>query len=386
MPIMDVIENPAVVAKIRSLAKNAGNISKALENAESVQNLVADPETGNLEKIRAASSAARTALTSGTAERAMDAILDRPEGQMVLNIMNNPAIKGRIINNPLANIPLAALNDRKTAREFMTAQSEAAGRASGLYSEIAAGKARDEVNASGTGLAESALRELSTFGPVTDINSSELIRIAELKAGRTLSAPERRTIRDTAEEIRKKAYASPGLHAVYSGRPGGLSAARSLTALRTAAGIASSGKERLQASTTAETEAGGLLERIMNTPAPEREDLGPRINLKKLMDAGRSKQAAWDAGAFFAKIAESSSDSVSILDVLSGETSRKKNKVLIQDKRNFDEDNGVDSYIRTNYLSSWQEFRNPSASLRDMLKKAKMEMLKEASDVEVYPR
>lgn len=373
-----VLENPAVRQSIKQVSNNLGSITKAVEGSEGIQNMLRDPDTGDFSKERLAGAVARTALTANTAERAMDALLSRPEGQMIMNIMNNPALKQKYINNPILNFPAAALKDRDVERKFLSEKSRAAGAAAELYSRIAQTKRTAEVDASGAALAESALRELASFGPLSDIEPSEVVRVASLKAGRKLTPGERRVIRETAKGIKGKAYGTKALSVVYSHRKGGLAGQRSVTALREANRRTQDTGARLGASTEAATQAGGIIQKIMDTQGPERTIEGPRINLKKLTQSSNPKQAGLQ-NHFFAKLAEET-----LLGGLTGlnEVSKPKIRVLIS--RNFDQDNGVDAYINNNYLNTWHKEKQPVTRLYAMLRKAKTDMSIENKEVDVF--
>lgn len=380
MRVTKVLENPGVQKSIRQLSNNLGSITKAVEGSEGIHAMVSDPDTGEFSRDRLTKAVARSALSSGTAEKAMDMLLDRPEGQMILNIMNNPALKQRYINNPLFNIPAAAVKDRDMERRFLSEKATAAGTASEQYKRLAETKRSAETESSGAALTQSALQELSSFGPMQDINPAEVLKIAEIKAGRALTPAERRVIRENVASIKNKAYNTDALSVVYANRRGGLAGQRSLTALRASGKRTAETGNLLQAATGAEQEARSILKKIMDTRPPERTDAGPRVNIKKLMQMNRpAKEAGYTA---FSKYAGDSEDT--LLDSLTGLSVTAKPKVRILVKRNFDEENGLESYINDNYLSAWHKGRQPVTRLKTLLRKAKADMSIDNKEVDVF--
>lgn len=376
-----VLKDPIVRESITQFSNNLGNLTKAVEGSEGIQDMISNPDTGEFSKERLTGAVARSAMSSGTAEKAMDMILNRPEGQMVLNIMNSPAIKQRYINNPMLNLPAASLKDRDTERRFLTEKARAAGTASEFYSRITGEKREAELGATGAALTRAALQELSQFGPMHEINPVEVLKIAEIKAGRKLTPAERRVIRENIAGVRSKSYDTDALNIVYANRRGGLAGQRSLTALRTAARADESAGRKLEAASGAEAEAGTILNKIMNTQAPERTVEGPRVNIKKLMQMNAAKQAAARYTAF-SKYAAGSDDT--LFDNITGLTEVAKPNVRVLINRKFDEHNGLESFIQDNYLSAWRKGRQPVPRLKQMLMKAKADMAADNREVDAF--
>ncbi|OPZ15921.1 MAG: hypothetical protein BWZ04_03246 [Firmicutes bacterium ADurb.BinA205] len=300
---------------------------------------------------------------------------------MVLNIMNSPAIKQRYINNPMLNLPAASLKDRDTERRFLAEKANAARTASEFYSRIAGEKRNAELGSTGAALTEAALQELSQFGPMQEINPAEILRIAEIKAGRKLTPAERRVIRENVAGVRERAYGTDALNIVYANRRGGLAGQRSLTALRTAGRNTAEAGRKLEAASGAEAEAGTILNKIMNTQAPERTVDGPRVNIKKLMQMNAAKQAVAQYTAF-SKYAAGSRDT--LFENITGLTEVAKPKVRVLINRNFDEHNGLESFIQDNYLSAWRNGRHPVPRLKQMLMKAKADMAADNKEVNAF--
>lgn len=376
-----VLKDPVVQESITQFSNNLGNLTKAVEGSEGIQDMISNPDTGEFSKERLTGAVARSAMSSGTAEKAMDMILNRPEGQMVLNIMNSPAIKQRYINNPMLNLPAASLKDRDTERRFLAEKANAAGTASEFYSRIAGEKRNAELGSTGAALTEAALQELSQFGPMQEINPAEILRIAEIKAGRKLTPAERRVIRENVAGVRERAYGTDALNIVYANRRGGLAGQRSLTALRTAGRNTAEAGGKLEAASGAEAEAGTILNKIMNTQAPERTVEGPRVNIKKLMQMNAAKQAVAQYTAF-SKYAAGSGDT--LFENITGLTEVAKPKVRVLINRNFDEHNGLESFIQDNYLSAWRNGRHPVPRLKQMLMKAKADMAADNREVNAF--